>query len=91
VDGAVSWARKLGGQAPLAVEEIKRVSHKGDLDDGIAAEKEGFAKVKDVPSVIYDAITFNSERRVGKPALVRAVVRDGKFTVWDGAKPQAAK
>ncbi|MGZ5312069.1 MAG: 3-hydroxyacyl-CoA dehydrogenase/enoyl-CoA hydratase family protein [Solirubrobacterales bacterium] len=45
LDAAVSWARKLGGQAPLAVEEIKRVSHKGDLDDGIAAEKEGFAKV----------------------------------------------
>ena len=45
LDVAVSWARKLGGQAPLAVEEIKRVSHKGDLDEGIAAEKEGFAKV----------------------------------------------
>ena len=31
------------GQAPLAVEQIKQVSHKGDLDEGIAAEKEGFA------------------------------------------------
>src|SRR5688572_24082875 len=43
-DTAVSWARKLAGQAPLAVEQIKLVSHKGDLDDGIEAEKEGFAK-----------------------------------------------
>jgi len=44
-DVALSWARKLGAQAPLAVEEIKRRSNKGDLDDGIASEKEGFAKV----------------------------------------------
>jgi enoyl-CoA hydratase/3-hydroxyacyl-CoA dehydrogenase len=45
LDVALSWARKLAGQAPLAVEAIKQVSNKGDLDDGIAAEKEGFAKV----------------------------------------------
>src|SRR5713226_5662534 len=44
-DTALQWARKLGGQAPLAVEQVKRVSHKGDLDGGIEAEKEGFAKV----------------------------------------------
>jgi enoyl-CoA hydratase/3-hydroxyacyl-CoA dehydrogenase len=44
LDTALSWARKLAGQAPIAVEEIKRVAHKGDLDDGIEAEKEGFAK-----------------------------------------------
>ena len=45
LDAAISWARKLAGQAPLAVEQVKLVSHKGDLDEGIAAEKEGFAKV----------------------------------------------
>ena len=44
-DTAVAWARKLAGQAPLAVEEIKKVSHKGDLDEGIEAEKQGFADV----------------------------------------------
>jgi enoyl-CoA hydratase / 3-hydroxyacyl-CoA dehydrogenase len=44
-DTALQWARKLGGQAPLAVDQIKRVSHKGDLDEGIEAEKEGFATV----------------------------------------------
>jgi enoyl-CoA hydratase / 3-hydroxyacyl-CoA dehydrogenase len=42
-DTALAWARKLAGQAPLAVEQIKRVSAAGDLDEGIAAEKEGFA------------------------------------------------
>src|SRR5215218_7043041 len=44
-DTALLWARKLAGQAPLAVEQVKRVSGKGDLDDGIAAEKQGFATV----------------------------------------------
>ena len=42
-DTAISWARKLGGQAPIAVEQIKKVSANGDLDAGIEAEKGGFA------------------------------------------------
>ncbi|HEV3229823.1 MAG TPA: enoyl-CoA hydratase-related protein [Solirubrobacteraceae bacterium] len=45
VDTALAWARKLGGQAPLAVREIKSVSAQGDLDEGIEAEKQGFATV----------------------------------------------
>ncbi len=40
---ALMWGRKLAGQAPLALEQIKRVSHAGDLDEGIEAEKRGFA------------------------------------------------
>jgi enoyl-CoA hydratase / 3-hydroxyacyl-CoA dehydrogenase len=44
-DTAENWARKLAGQAPLAIEQIKTVSAKGDLDQGIDAEKQGFAKV----------------------------------------------
>ena len=44
-DTAMAWARKLAGQAPLAIEQIKRVSHAGDLDEGIEAEKQGFATV----------------------------------------------
>src|SRR4051812_9104176 len=43
-DTAVQWARKFAKQAPLALELIKRTSHKGDLDEGIAAEKEAFTK-----------------------------------------------
>jgi enoyl-CoA hydratase / 3-hydroxyacyl-CoA dehydrogenase len=42
-DTALSFARKLAGQAPIAVAQIKEVSHKGDLDEGIDAEKAGFA------------------------------------------------
>jgi enoyl-CoA hydratase/3-hydroxyacyl-CoA dehydrogenase len=41
-DHALAWARKLAGQAPVAVEQIKKVSAKSDLDDGIEAEKGGF-------------------------------------------------
>jgi len=45
LDTALAWARKLAEQAPLAVQQIKTVSAKGDLDEGIEAEKEGFAAV----------------------------------------------
>ncbi|MFL5819275.1 MAG: enoyl-CoA hydratase-related protein [Solirubrobacteraceae bacterium] len=44
-DVARSWARKLARQAPLAIERLKRVSDRADLDEGIEAEKEGFAAV----------------------------------------------
>lgn len=44
-DVTLSWARRLAGQAPLAIEQIKRVSGAGDLDQGIAAEQAGFASV----------------------------------------------
>jgi enoyl-CoA hydratase/carnithine racemase len=41
-DAALMWGRKFARQAPVALEQIKRVSHRGDLDEGIAAEKDGF-------------------------------------------------
>jgi enoyl-CoA hydratase/3-hydroxyacyl-CoA dehydrogenase len=44
-DAALAWARKIAGQAPLAIQQIKQVSHRGDLDEGIEAEKQGFATV----------------------------------------------
>jgi enoyl-CoA hydratase/3-hydroxyacyl-CoA dehydrogenase len=40
---ALMWGRKLAGQAPIAREQIKTASHKGDLDEGIEAEKQAFA------------------------------------------------
>jgi enoyl-CoA hydratase / 3-hydroxyacyl-CoA dehydrogenase len=43
LDTVLAWARKLSIQAPLAIEQIKRVSAAGDLDAGIEAEKQGFA------------------------------------------------
>ncbi|HWD65770.1 MAG TPA: enoyl-CoA hydratase-related protein [Solirubrobacteraceae bacterium] len=44
-DEAMAWARKLGEHAPLAVEQIKRVSGHSDLDAGIEAEKQAFEAV----------------------------------------------
>ncbi|HUB35733.1 MAG TPA: 3-hydroxyacyl-CoA dehydrogenase NAD-binding domain-containing protein [Solirubrobacteraceae bacterium] len=45
LDTALSWAGRLAGQAPLAMQQIKRVSAQGDLDAGIAAEQAGFEAV----------------------------------------------
>jgi enoyl-CoA hydratase / 3-hydroxyacyl-CoA dehydrogenase len=42
LDTALAWARRLAAQAPLAVQEIKRVSGAGDLDAGLDAEKRAF-------------------------------------------------
>jgi len=42
LDAALNWAQKFARQAPVALEQIKRVSHAGDLDEGIEAEKAGF-------------------------------------------------
>jgi enoyl-CoA hydratase/3-hydroxyacyl-CoA dehydrogenase len=44
-DTALSWARKLAGQPPLAIREIKRVSSAAELDEGIEAEKVAFGTV----------------------------------------------
>jgi enoyl-CoA hydratase/3-hydroxyacyl-CoA dehydrogenase len=41
---ALMWARKLAAQAPVARGQIKQVSNKGDLDEGIEAEKGAFAR-----------------------------------------------
>ena len=43
-DAALAWARKLAGQAPIAIEEIKKRSHHADLDEGLAGEAEGFGR-----------------------------------------------
>ncbi len=40
---ALMWARKLAAQAPVARGQIKQASNKGDLDEGIEAEKRAFA------------------------------------------------
>ena len=42
-DTALSWARKLADQAPIAIEQIKKVSAHGDLDQGLQNEAQGFA------------------------------------------------
>jgi enoyl-CoA hydratase/3-hydroxyacyl-CoA dehydrogenase len=42
MDTALQWARKLGGQAPLAVGRIKRLCSDPQLDAGIELEREEF-------------------------------------------------
>ena len=42
-DTALAWARKLAGQAPVAVEQVKQASTDPDLDEGIENEKAAFA------------------------------------------------
>jgi enoyl-CoA hydratase/3-hydroxyacyl-CoA dehydrogenase len=44
-DAAMLWAHKLAGQAPLATGAIKKVSHRPDLDEGLAAEGAAFGEV----------------------------------------------
>ena len=62
-DAALGWARKLAGQAPLAVQQIKRVSAAGDLDEGIEAEKRGFAAVFGSEDAKEGIGAFLSKRR----------------------------
>jgi len=49
------------------------------------AVRDGLAKVKDVPSVIYGKATFDpATRRVSGAKSVDLVVKDGRFVVWNG-------
>jgi enoyl-CoA hydratase/3-hydroxyacyl-CoA dehydrogenase len=45
LDTALAWARKLAAQAPLALEQIKRIGGAGDLARGLEDEKRAFASV----------------------------------------------
>jgi enoyl-CoA hydratase/3-hydroxyacyl-CoA dehydrogenase len=44
-DTTLAWARKLAGQPPMAIGEIKRVSHRPDLEEGLAVEAAGFGRL----------------------------------------------
>jgi len=51
------------------------------------AIRDGLAEIKDVPSVIYGKATFDPQtRRVAGARAVYLVVKDGKFTLWDGKR-----
>jgi branched-chain amino acid transport system substrate-binding protein len=52
--------------------------------------KDGLGKVKDVPSVVYGKVTFDTTtRRVADPIVSRLEVKGGKFVAWDGKLPVA--
>jgi enoyl-CoA hydratase/3-hydroxyacyl-CoA dehydrogenase len=65
LDTALAWARKLATQAPLAIEQIKRVSAAGELDAGIEAEKEAFTSVF-VSEDAREGISAFVEKRTAK-------------------------
>jgi branched-chain amino acid transport system substrate-binding protein len=49
------------------------------------AIRDAFAKVKDVPSVIFGKVTFDpASRRVLGAMNAELVVRKGQFAIWDG-------
>jgi branched-chain amino acid transport system substrate-binding protein len=55
------------------------------------AIRDGLAQIKDVPSVIYGKVQFDPQtRRISGPRNINLLVKDGKFTVWDGS-PLASK
>jgi len=57
--------------------------------DDRKAIRDGLAQIKDVPSVIFGKATFDPEtRRVAGARAVYLIVKDGKFALWDGVKPQ---
>ena len=45
LDTAIAWARRLSDQAPLAIEQIKRVSAAAELGAGLEDEKRAFMSV----------------------------------------------
>jgi enoyl-CoA hydratase/3-hydroxyacyl-CoA dehydrogenase len=44
-DTTLAWARQLAQKPPLAIGEIKGASHRPDLDEGLAAEAQGFGRL----------------------------------------------
>src|SRR5215471_11384533 len=51
------------------------------------AIRDGFAKVKDVPSVIFGKVTFDPATRRVKGAMnAELVVRNGQFAIWDASR-----
>jgi branched-chain amino acid transport system substrate-binding protein len=53
-----------------------------------AAIREGLAKVRGVPSVIYGSMQFDpATRRVEGARYKRLVVQNGRFALWRGGTP----
>lgn len=66
----------LFGQVLREAENLERTTIRDTL-----------AKVRDVPSVVYGKATFDTQtRRVLGAQSAQLVVRNGRFTLWDGVK-----
>jgi len=86
-----AFKAKYGGQEPDsfnaysydAMNMAAAVLRIGGTDR--KAIRDAFAKVKDVPSVIFGQATFDVETRRVKGAMnAELVVQKGQFTIWDG-------
>jgi branched-chain amino acid transport system substrate-binding protein len=86
-----AFKAKYGGQEPDsfnaysydAMNMAAAVLRIGGTDR--KAIRDAFAKVKDVPSVIFGHATFDVETRRVKGAMnAELVVQKGQFTIWDG-------
>jgi branched-chain amino acid transport system substrate-binding protein len=52
------------------------------------AIRDGLASIKDVPSVVFGKVAFDTQtRRVLGAKTINLVVKNGKFAAWDGTKP----
>ena len=50
------------------------------------AMRDGLARIRDVPSVVYGTLSFDPQtRRAAEPANIALQVRGGKFTLWTGS------
>jgi enoyl-CoA hydratase / 3-hydroxyacyl-CoA dehydrogenase len=62
-DTALSWARKMAEQAPIAIEEIKKRSAQPDLDEGLRFEAEGFGRAFGSEDAKEGVSAFLTKRR----------------------------
>jgi enoyl-CoA hydratase / 3-hydroxyacyl-CoA dehydrogenase len=62
-DATLAWARKLAGQAPIAIREIKERSHRPDIDEGLRSEAEGFARAFGSEDAKEGIAAFLTKRR----------------------------
>jgi enoyl-CoA hydratase / 3-hydroxyacyl-CoA dehydrogenase len=63
VDTALAWARKLAGQAPLAVGRIKELGSDPTLDAGLDAEKAAFVRALQTEDAREGIAAFLERRR----------------------------
>ena len=94
-DTALSWARKLSEQAPIAIEEIKKRSAQPDLDEGLRGEGEGFARafgsedakegisafLDEAPAAVQGQVRAGAPRPPPRPSSVAALLRDSERAV----------
>ena len=71
-DTSLAWARKLAGQAPIAVEQIKRVSGAADLDEGLRTEAQGFGAAFSSEDAKEGISAFLGKRQAGVQGQVSA-------------------